>query len=79
MTTQYPLEKVYVEYKPRDLSFQINPEVDENNLLEAPTCTAQSYPESKISYQVRSFLFEISPIRELDFSKSGFLIGRFPF
>jgi len=52
VTTQYPLEKVYVEYKPRDLSFQINPEVDENNLLEAPSCTAQSYPESKISYQI---------------------------
>ena len=60
MTTQYPLEKVYVEYKPRDLSFQINPEVDENNLLEAPSCTAQSYPESKISYQVCLFIDNIT-------------------
>ena len=79
MTTQYPLEKVYVEYKPRDLSFQINPEVDENNLLEAPTCTAQSYPESKISYQVCPTSFKISPIRHPDFPKSVFLTGRLPF
>lgn len=50
--TTFELEEVFVEYQPTIVTLSVNKEVNENEALDAPNCEAQSYPQSKINYQI---------------------------
>jgi len=46
------LGQVFVEYKPKEIQFNPNPEINENENIPS-ICKANSYPDAKISYEER--------------------------